>query len=218
MSVCSIQGDVFIEDDVLLEGLELEFLPGWTCLLGASGCGKSTLLRLIGRLKTVAQLRGKVAAPQAIGWMAQDDLLLERFTVLENVRLLTHLTGTAISRENALELLKAVALEDKANHYPSELSGGQRQRVALARTLSDEAKIVLLDEPFSALDPITRLSMQKLAYETLRDRIVILVTHDPTEALRLGDQILLVSNKKISRLKALDGQRPIPLCPSGSCI
>lgn len=169
----------------------------WTCLLGESGVGKSTLLRLVAGLLppdsdvTVVCDDGQPLTGRC-AYMAQQDLLLPWSSVLDNVTLGERLRlgrARAETRERALALLDRVGLGDSANALPSTLSGGMRQRAALVRTLMEDRPVVLMDEPFSALDAITRVRLQELASELLRGRTVLLVTHDPLEALRLGDRI-----------------------------
>jgi putative hydroxymethylpyrimidine transport system ATP-binding protein len=124
--------------------------------------------------------------------MAQQDLLLPWSSVLDNVTLGERLRmgrASAETQERALALLDRVGLANSANALPSTLSGGMRQRAALVRTLMEDRPVVLMDEPFSALDAITRVRLQDLAADLLRGRTVLLVTHDPLEALRLGDRI-----------------------------
>jgi putative hydroxymethylpyrimidine transport system ATP-binding protein len=121
--------------------------------------------------------------------MGQTDGLLPWLTVLDNVTLGARLRGQRPDLDRAGDLLQAVALEDRAGDRPAVLSGGQRQRVALARTLMEDRPLVLMDEPFSALDAITRARLQELAARLLAGRTVLLVTHDPLEALRLGHRI-----------------------------
>ena len=129
--------------------------------------------------------------------MAQQDLLLPWFTVLDNITLGQRLRSSFLSRqkvsaehlEKARDILRRVGLGDKEQELPQNLSGGQRQRVALARTLMENRPVVLMDEPFGALDAITRLNLQDLACELLENRTVLLITHDPLEALRLGHQV-----------------------------
>lgn len=182
----------------LFEDLHL-VLPAerWTCLLGESGVGKSTLLRLVAGLLppesdvTVACGDGQPLSGRC-AYMAQQDLLLPWSSVLDNVTLGERLRigrASAATRERALTLLARVGLAESANALPATLSGGMRQRVALVRTLMEDRPVVLMDEPFSALDAITRVRLQELAADLLRGRTVFLVTHDPLEALRLGDRI-----------------------------
>jgi len=168
----------------------------WTCLIGPSGCGKSTLLRIIsGTLREglTGSIRfGSFARQDGLtAWMAQKDLLLPWLTVLENVCLGARLRGelTEEKRYKAMELLKDAGLAGYAKALPSRMSGGMRQRAALLRTLMEERPVILMDEPFSALDALTRLKLQDLAAELVRGKTVLMVTHDPLEALRLGHRI-----------------------------
>ncbi len=172
----------------------------FTALLGPSGVGKSTLLRLIAGLgpkdaDADAQTdRGAPTAPLA-AFMAQTDLLLPWLTAADNVALGAKLRGepTGPARARARELLDAVGLAGAANLKPAAMSGGMRQRTALARTLAEDRPIVLMDEPFSQLDAITRHGLQDLAARLLAGRTVCMVTHDPAEALRLGHAVWTLS-------------------------
>ncbi len=170
----------------------------WSCLLGPSGCGKSTILRLIAGLDTGVTFEGHIRAsdggpvPERVAYMAQTDLLLPWLDVVGNVTLGARLRGEAPQVAQAEALVARLGLKDHAHKRPAQLSGGQRQRVALARTLMEDRAIVLLDEPFSALDARMRSEMQDLAAEHLAGRTVLLVTHDPGEAARLGDRVFLL--------------------------
>jgi putative hydroxymethylpyrimidine transport system ATP-binding protein len=201
---------------VLFDGLDLELPAGsTTCLLGPSGVGKTSLLRLVAGLDAAAEgtvsdddgksLHGRIA------YMAQQDLLLPWLSVCANVTLGARLRAGGLhpsKTDKALELLRRVGLQHAADFRPARLSGGMRQRVALARTLMEDRPVVLMDEPFSALDAITRLDLQEMAAQLLRDRTVLLVTHDPLEALRIGHRIHVMSGRP-ARLDA-------PLTPSGA--
>ena len=186
----------------LFDRLSLTLPAGrWTCLLGPSGVGKTTLLRLIAGLEGGAS--GEVSADDGaaldgrIAYMAQQDLLLPWLTLAENValgaRLRGTLTGTVLTEARAL--LGKVGLGEYAGMRPDACSGGMRQRAALARTLIEDRPIVLMDEPFSALDAVTRLRLQDIAADLLRGRTVLLVTHDPLEALRLGDRVHVMAGR-----------------------
>jgi len=186
----------------LFEALDLELAAGsWTCLLGPSGVGKSSLLRLIAGLVEPwpgSAIRCSDGAPLAgrLAYMAQQDLLLPWLSAVDNVLLGARLRRSAVDaadRKRARWLLARVGLTAKADTRPGELSGGQRQRVALARTLFEARPLVLMDEPFSALDAITRHQLQALAAELLRGATVLHVTHDPWEALRLADRLYVMA-------------------------
>nr|WP_321446064.1 ATP-binding cassette domain-containing protein [uncultured Cohaesibacter sp.] len=204
-------GHVMLEGERLIEPFSLTLVSGWTCLLGPSGAGKSTLLRLFAGLDSTARFEGTLTVPDRVGWMAQADLMQPRLSVLQNVMLVEQLAGRKPDREKARHLLAEVGLEGTGDRMPDSLSGGQRQRVALARTLMSDADLILLDEPFSALDPANRAAMQELAYTQFAGRRVLLVTHDPFEALRLGDQIWLLANQHLQPVPTLQGTPPHPL-------
>jgi putative hydroxymethylpyrimidine transport system ATP-binding protein len=201
---------------VVFEALDL-VLPGGrtTCLLGPSGVGKTSLLRLIaGLAPDTPQGAGGEALDEdgrplagRIAYLAQGDLLLPWLTALGNVTLGARLRGE--TRGGAVEtkaraLLDRVGLAARAGDRPARLSGGERQRVALARTLMEDRPVVLMDEPFSALDAITRFELQALAAELLAGRTVLLVTHDPLEALRLGHRVQVMAQESAGSPARLD--------------
>lgn len=179
-------------DRSVLAPFSLDLAAGETvAILGASGCGKSTLLRLIAGLLPG---RPSVFAGQ-VAWMAQQDLLLPWLSLQDNILLGARLRGEIPDTALAQALLRRLGLADRADTLPASLSGGMRQRAALARTLMENRPLVLMDEPFSALDAITRTAMQDLASEMLAQRSVLLVTHDPAEACRLADRIFILSGQ-----------------------
>ncbi len=200
--------------NVLFERLDFELQGGMlTCLLGPSGVGKSTLLRMLAGLTpdcTAHDIQCSDGKPLGgrVAYMDQRDLLLPWLSVLENVTLGARLRGEPRDRERAQSLLLRVGLAGQENEPPASLSGGMRQRVALARTLMEDRPVVLMDEPFSALDALTRFKLQNLAAELLRGRTVLLVTHDPIEALRLGERIHVMSGQPAEIDEAL--------CPWGT--
>ena len=191
-------------------------------LLGESGCGKTTTLRLVNRLLTPTSgqvlVEGKATTEWDVirlrrrtGYVIQDAGLFPHFNVEDNVALVPRLDGwdEARSGQRVRELLQLVGLDpDKfAARYPRELSGGQRQRVGVARALAADPPLLLMDEPFGALDPLTRASLQK-EFADLKARLgktVIFVTHDVREALLLGSRIALMDAGRIVLLETPQG-------------
>ena len=207
----TVEGEGFSGDARLFAPLTLS-LPAarWTGLLGASGVGKSTLLRVIAGLETGVRFVGSVRAGDGapltgrVALMAQSDLLVPWRDILGNVTLGATLRGTRPDRDRAMALLERVGLADHARKRPHMLSGGQRQRAALARTLMEDRPVILLDEPFSALDARMRAQMQELAGELLSGRTVLLVTHEPAEAARLSHAAWLMSARGLEALELPD--------------
>lgn len=183
----------------ILRGLDLELAAGTlTAVLGRSGVGKSTLLRWIAGL---VEGGGTVKAddghplPPRVAFMGQSDLLFPWLTVEGNAALGRRLRGDIRDAARLHEVLRSVELEDHAHKRPAELSGGMRQRAALARTLMEDRPVVLMDEPFSSVDALTRVRLQDLSARLLKGRTVILVTHDPWEAIRMADRIVVLSGE-----------------------
>ncbi|APX90765.1 ABC transporter ATP-binding protein [Brevirhabdus pacifica] len=211
----TLAGEARIAGQPLFAPLTLEVGAGvWTCLLGPSGVGKTTILRLIAGLETGADFTGTITASDGqplagrVALMAQSDLLLPWASALDNVSLGARLRGERRDRDRAMEMLERVGLEGLHARKPARLSGGQRQRVALARTLLEDRPVVLLDEPFSALDARTRSEMQDLAAELLAGRTVLLVTHDPAEAARLGRAIHVMGTGGLETVESLPPPHP----------
>ncbi len=180
-----------------------------TVFLGTSGCGKTTLMRMVNAMVTPTSgtvfVRGAdvtgadpVRLRRSIGYVLQEGGLFPHRSIADNIATVPRLEGVskAESRERALELLTLVGLErEMADRYPSQLSGGQRQRVGVARALANRADILLMDEPFGALDPIVRADLQRELKEIRRalGTTILFVTHDVDEAFTLGDQVAILS-------------------------
>jgi NitT/TauT family transport system ATP-binding protein len=175
------------------------------CLLGPSGCGKTTLLRLLMGLEqpTSGTIHIEPELAQHMSYVFQEPRLVPWRTCLENVLLPLELLGRkdSASTDRARDLLHQLGLDERLQHFPGELSGGMQMRVALARALVTEPRIVLLDEPFAALDERTRFRMQDLLLE-LKSRLqlqYVFVTHSIAEAVYLGDRILLLDRTGSAR-------------------
>ena len=167
-------------------------------LLGPSGSGKSTILNILTKL--LEPTSGSVTINGTVGYMFQKDHLLEWRSIMDNITLgleIMHKKNDKKSMERIERLLKTYGLWDFRNMYPKELSGGMRQRVALIRTLSVDPDILLLDEPFSALDYQTRLMVNDDVYKIIKNenKSVILVTHDLSEAIAMGDKVAVLSKR-----------------------
>jgi osmoprotectant transport system ATP-binding protein len=199
----------FPDGTVAVDGFSL-VMPSrkTTVLVGSSGSGKTTLLRMINRMVDLTsgsiEIDGEdtsrlapVALRRRIGYVMQNSGLLPHFTVIDNVATVPVLNGVPRkqAREQALELLDTVGLERSiADRYPSQLSGGQQQRVGVARGLAADPNILLMDEPFGAVDPIVRSELQTELIRLQRelDKTVVFVTHDIDEAFLLGDQVVIL--------------------------
>jgi NitT/TauT family transport system ATP-binding protein len=199
----------------------------FVAVIGQSGCGKSTLLSLISGIleptNGTVLLDGRpVAGPsRKVGYMLQQDYLFEWRTILENTVLGAEIQGAdmAAARARATQLLTRYGLGRFLHYLPRQLSGGMRQRVALARTLCTEPDVVLLDEPFSALDSQTRLALADEVAEILRREMktAILVTHDIGEAISMAERVIVLSRRPgrvrsdhAIRFTTPDGRRPAP--------
>lgn len=206
----SLQGETLALKDISLSVKEREFFG----ICGPSGSGKTTILSLIAGLLTPE--KGTIALSNKpitesiseIGYMLQKDHLFEWRTVYENVTLGLELKKdkSPKSRERVLDLLNKYGLYEFKDKYPSSLSGGMRQRVALIRTLALSPKILLLDEPFSALDYVTRLSVQTDVYRIIKSEKIttVLISHDISEAISLSDRIAMLSPRPATVKKIFD--------------
>lgn len=195
------EGETLAVKDLSFTVREGEFMA----VIGPSGCGKTTVLSLAAGLLTPSSgeiaVRGKPAARSAgkFGYMLQKDELFSWRTIQKNIVLPLEIRrkNTAENREKALALAKKYGLGDFLSYYPDQLSGGMRQRAALIRTLAPDPEILLLDEPFSALDYQTRLSVCNDVYGIIRGekKTALLVTHDISEAISLADRILVLTKR-----------------------
>ncbi len=183
---------------VIFDGLNFDIAGGsFVALLGASGAGKTSLLKIIAGL--AKPISGTVIGSDGlpitgrIAYMGQKDLLYPWLTIDENISLGARLRGEKVDLAWAEHLRERVGLNGYGRSLPAALSGGMRQRAAIARTLYERQPIVLMDEPFSALDTITRAMIQQLAAELLAQHTVLLITHDPMEACRLSHRLLVLS-------------------------
>ena len=182
----------------ILDRISLDIPQGqFVALLGESGSGKTTLLRALAGLDEEAESHGHFTVPDHVSVLFQDARLLPWLSVIDNVTLGLR---RPYARAAAQDMLAAVGLGDKADVWPTTLSGGQKQRAALTRSLLREPALLLADEPFGALDALTRLKMHALLFRLVRKQkpTVILVTHDVDEALLLSDRILMLKDGRIA--------------------
>ncbi len=203
-------GETITLKNINLKVRENEFIA----IVGPSGCGKTTILSCIaGILKPTSGkilIEGKNITEKTaeVGYMFQQDNLLDWRTVWQNVRLGLELQhkATKQNKQKLLKLLDKYDLKDFANHYPRQLSGGMRQRVALIRTLALNPKILLLDEPFSALDYQTRITVGSDVSNIIssENKTAIFVTHDIAEAISLADRVVVLTNRPASVKKVID--------------
>lgn len=208
--------DMHVVDDVSLEIQRGEFVA----IVGPSGCGKSTLLNMVaGLLKPTSgtvSVKGQEVAgvdpDSGVGFMFAHDALIPWRTTLDNVALGPELRGDPAAKKRAREVMKAVGLEDAEQKFRSQLSSGMRQRAALARTLVNDPDILLLDEPFGALDAQTKVLVAEefLRLRDIRKSTVMFVTHDLMEAITLADRIIVMSARPttIKRVVSVPIPRP----------
>lgn len=200
--------------DVSLDIFDKPGIGEVVVFLGPSGCGKSTILKAVAGLlqptKGEVQLEGKTieSVGRDRGMVFQAYTSFAWMTVRDNVEYGLRLQGVpkAERRERSTKYLKAVGLDEFADHYPKDLSGGMKQRVAIARTLINKPRVVLMDEPFGALDPYTRWEMQGLLLDVSRteDNTILFVTHDVSEAVYLADTVYVLSSRPARVLHKVD--------------
>ena len=219
--------------NVILDNFNMTIEEGnLVVLIGSSGCGKTTLLKMINRLieNTSGQILvdGKdiktldpINLRRSIGYVIQQTGLFPHMTVKENIEIIPKLMGKKQSEidKKTEELLKMVGLDPEkySDRYPVELSGGQQQRIGVARAFATDAKIILMDEPFSALDPITRAELQEELFNIQKEyrKTIVFVTHDMDEALNLADKICILKDGEILQY---DTPENILKNPAGSYV
>lgn len=190
--------DFSYDDKSLLKSFKVSLPKStWTSILGPSGIGKTTILRLIAGFIPVVQLNQQVN----ISYLPQSELLLPWAKALDNVLIGSKIKASQTNtqkkdyKDKAVQIFQKLGLADYMSYYPHQLSGGMKQRIQIARVLLEDADLVLMDEPFSQLDALTRIEVNKFARFCLQGKTVLLVTHDPMEAIRLSDQILVLDGK-----------------------
>lgn len=203
MSILNIENLSFsYEDSLILENINLSLERGErVSIVGSSGCGKTTLLKVIAGIET--NFTGDITSLNT-SYMPQKDLLLPWRDILSNILLPIELKkgDMEIGKEKALKYLKKVNLDEYWNKFPQELSGGMKQRVSFIRTLMSDCDILLLDEPFSALDAITKEDIQKWLLKLIQEfeKTMIFITHDINEAIFLSTRVLVCQNKPMNNL------------------
>ena len=187
-------------------------------LVGPSGCGKSTILKILSGIEEKSDGKVEIKENTKLGYMLQEDSLFDWLTIKENCLLGLKIQNilNEETEKNVLRLLETYGLKDFINSYPSNLSGGMRQRVALIRTLAINPDILLLDEPFSALDYQSRLAVSDDVYRIIKKekKSAIIVTHDIAEAISMADHIIVLTNrpckiKNIYEIKLTNKSTPI---------
>ena len=198
----TLKKEVKAVDNCSFELLEGEFIA----LVGPSGCGKSTILSILSGLESLDS--GTIITNKNIGYMLQTDALFDWLTILENCLLGLKIKKelTEENKQYVVSLLEKYGLKDFMNSYPSHLSGGMRQRVALIRSLATKPDILLMDEPFSALDYQSRLSISDDVYKIIKGegKSIIMVTHDIAEAISMCDKVIILSKRPCSVKKIIN--------------
>lgn len=185
----------------VLDDISLNLQAGKiTCILGSSGCGKTTLLKILGGMEeqTSGSISSDISIPgKSVGYMSQEDSLLPWKTAEQNVLFAMELVGAKKNHRHAMKMLKKVQLSRFFKYYPTELSGGQRQRVALARTLAVSPKLLLLDEPFSALDMVVKNDLAHIIRDYVKETqaTAFMITHSIEEVLLIADTVLILTSR-----------------------
>ncbi|MEM7335989.1 MAG: ABC transporter ATP-binding protein [Chloroflexota bacterium] len=210
----------FVEDQMVLRDVSMTVeSQAFVALVGQSGVGKSTLLKILAGLVEPASghisLGDEQVSSENIGIVFQQDNLMPWRTAYENVRLPLEIKGIngRNARHRVEEMLDLVGLSDAMHSYPAQLSGGMKQRVALARALAAEPSILLLDEPFGALDALTRerMGQELLRIWNAKPVTVVMVTHSITEAVFLADEVLVIGEMEEKRGATISAQIPVPI-------
>ena len=206
-------------ETLAVDNFSFDLINGeFIAIVGPSGCGKSTILNILAGLDTKSNGEIILEKDTKMGYMLQQDALFNWKTVLDNCLLGLEINKNLnkTSKQYVLDLLNTYGLKDFINSYPNTLSGGMRQRVALIRTLATKPDLLLMDEPFSALDYQTRLSVSDDVYQIIKNekKSAIMVTHDIAEAISTADKIIILSKrpsriKKIIDVKLTDKSTPI---------
>lgn len=206
-------------ETLAVDNFSFDLINGeFIAIVGPSGCGKSTILNILAGLDTKSNGEIILEKDTKMGYMLQQDALFNWKTVLDNCLLGLEINKNLnkTSKQYVLDLLNTYGLKDFINSYPNTLSGGMRQRVALIRTLATKPDLLLMDEPFSALDYQTRLSVSDDVYQIIKNekKSAIMVTHDIAEAISMADKIIILSKrpsriKKIIDVKLTDKSTPI---------
>lgn len=211
LSVRNLRKIYHTKDDEIeaIKNISFDLEEGkFIAIVGPSGCGKSTLLSILCGLEKKTDGEIEFKDDTKIGYMLQQDALFNFRTILNNCLLGLEINKelTNVNKKKVIKLLEDYGLKDFINKYPEELSGGMRQRVALIRTLATNPDILLLDEPFSALDYQTRLAVSDDVYKIIKqeNKTVIMVTHDLAEAISMADTVIVLSNRPATIKSIID--------------